>query len=461
MVPVRANLEVEYYCDMITNGGFQIKPESTSLSGEIDVDKVINTSKFTDVEFRCDCGAFIGQDLIGQICPRCGSEINLHSMNFRYTGWIDLGSHHIIQYEYYNMLKKVLGNNMLRFILGDFKEDKTVKYNENDTEYEQKKNAKKTGRPSQDSISVIIDKIPKSQHMYKGIGFDVFYDHFEEIIHACAKKDNPDAELLIQQKGAVFTSKVPIYSTAYRPATKTSETLFYPKINKLYSMLTATYMKMEHMVLDMEIIHALNAIQNYSIEACEHLIKSEMSKKDGFIRAQVVGGTFSFSARGVIILDNSLRGDEIDIPFNMAHTAYHYKMTHRLAVRHNMTLEQAYLYIQTYKRSEIVISLLNEIIEEGQWVFILREPTNNLASIMLAKIRAYKFDDDTISLPPEPLAGLNADFDGDQLNMAFLPSELVSDFEAFHHSYMTDYVNEEFKIPVKEWIDIGMGLMTM
>ena len=459
MIPVRANLEVEYYTDMILNTGFLIKPESTFT--EVDVDKLINSSKFTDCEFRCDCGAFIGQDLIGQVCPRCNTEIVLHSLNFRYTGWIDLGKHHIIQYEYYNMLKRVLGNNMLRFILGDFKGDMSVKYNENDTEFEEKKATKKTGRPSQDSLSLIIDKIPKSKHCYQGIGFDKFYENFEEIIRACGKKDNPDIETLIQQKGAVFTSKIPIYSTTFRPVSKTSETFFYPKINKLFMMMVATYCKMDNMVLEMEIIKALNAIQNYYIEASEHLIKSEMSKKEGFIRAQIVGGTFSFSARGVIILDNSLRGDEIDVPFNMIHTAYHYRMTHMLAVRYNMTLEQAYLFIQTYKRDPIVIKLLDEIMAEGQWVFILREPTNNLASIVLAKIRAYKFDDDTISLPPEPLAGLNADFDGDALNCSFIPKELVPEFQAFHHSYMTDYVNEKFKLPVKEWIDISAGIMTL
>jgi hypothetical protein len=136
-------------------------------------------------------------------------------------------------------------------------------------------------------------------------------------------------------------------------------------------------------------------------------------------------------------------------------------MTRMLAVRNNMTLEQAYLFIQTYKRHPIVIGLLDEIIAQGQWVFILREPTNNLASIVLAKIRRYKLDDDTISLPPEPLAGLNADFDGDALNACFLPKELVPEFKSFHFSYMTEYVNQKFVNPCKEWIDICAGLMTL
>lgn len=165
MHPVRTNLEIEYLADMITNQGFLIKPESTYT--EIDTDKLINSSKFTDCEFRCDCGAFIGQDLIGQICPRCKTEITLHSLNFRYTGWIDLGEHKIIQFGYYNMLKRVLGNYLLKFILGDYKADMAVKYNENDTEFEEKQSTKKTGRPSVNSLSYIIKKIPKSKLGYQ------------------------------------------------------------------------------------------------------------------------------------------------------------------------------------------------------------------------------------------------------------------------------------------------------
>ena len=459
MQPERINLETEYYLDMIFHTGFELKPESTYA--EVDVDKLINSSKFTDSEYRCDCGAFIGQDIIGQVCPRCGSEITLHSLNYRYTGWFDLGKYKIIQFSYYNMVKRVIGNTLLRFILGDYKADMAVKYNENDTTYDEKKNTKKTGRPSPDSLSQMIEKIPKAKHCYMGIGFNGLYDNFEEIIRNCAKKNDPEADILIKNKNSVFTSKVPIYSTAYRPITRTSETLFYPKINKLFMMFGSTYCKIPNMVLDIEIQKALNALQNYYIEASEHLIKSEMSKKEGFVRAQIVGGTFSFSGRGVIILDISLRGDEIDVPYNMLYEANHYRMTHRLAVEHHMTLEQAYLFIQSYRTHPLVIKMLDDIINEGQWVFILREPTNNIASIMLARVRRYKLNDDTISLPVEPLQGLNADFDGDQLNLSFLPKELVKEFEAFHFSYMTDRVNQKFVNPCKEWIDICAGRMTL
>ena len=457
----RTNLEVEFYVDMITNNGFIIKAEDKYSPTNIDA--LINSSKFMDCEYRCDCGAFIGQDIIGQVCPRCKSEITLHSLNFRYTGWIDLGKHKVITPVYYTMLKRVLGNNMLKFILGDYKSDLSVQYNENDTDFEINKKNKKSGRVSTNDINYIKKKIPKSKQHFQGIGHDEFYRRFEEVLLACAPKNDPEVEILLKEKNAVFTSKIPIYSTAYRPVSKTSETMFYPKINKWFSMICSIYCKLENMVLDIEIIQALNFIQNYFVEACEHLIKDEIAKKEGFVRSEIVGGPFEFSGRSVITLDISLNTDEVDLPLNMVITAYQYKITHMLATRYNMTLEQAYLFVNTNERNEIVLELLDEIMAEEQWIFILREPTNNLASIALCKIRNYKAGDDTISLPVEPLAGFNADFDGDALNVAFLGSSadgIKDEFEAFHYSCMFNYVTEKIVISLREWCDISLGIMS-
>ena len=61
---------------------------------------------------------------------------------------------------------------------------------------------------------------------------------------------------------------------------------------------------------------------------------------------------------------------------------------------------------------EIVDEILQELVDEGIWLMMIREPTNNIASNCLVKVRAFKHDDDTISVSEPVLAGLNADFDG-------------------------------------------------
>jgi DNA-directed RNA polymerase beta' subunit len=360
------------------------------------------------------------------------------------------------------MLKRVITPNMVNYVLGNYKSDQSVPYNENDTNFLENKKNRKTGRVAANDIAAIRKKVPKSKYIYEGLGHDVFYNRFEEVVTACAKTQD-ELQILLDEKDAVFTSKIPIYSTAFRPVSKTSETMFYPKINKWFSQIVAIQCKLKDMTLPIETIQALNFIQNYWIDATEWLITNEVSKKDGFVRSEIVGGTFQFSGRAVITLDISLNADEVDLPLPMCIVAFQYKITHILAVRYNFTLEQAYLYVKDYKIHPEVINILQEILDETQWIMILREPTNNLGSIEIAKIRRYKVNDDTISLPPEPLPGFNADFDGDQLNVMFLGSEkdgLVQHFDAFHFSFMTNFVNEKVSLPLLDWCDVCLGRMS-
>ena len=408
---VRCNLEHEYIVDMITHNGFVIKPDDPFAP--VDINKLINSKAYMDTEFRCDCGAFMGQDIIGQKCPLCGTEIALHSLNFEYTGWIDLKQHKVITPVYYVMLKRVLGNQMLKFILGDYKADYSVQYNENDVEFEKNKKQKKSGRIAANDINAIIKSIPKSKYCYQGLGHDRFYEMFEEVISNCAKSGTEEEKnILLKNKAEVFTSKIPVYSTAFRPTSKTS-------------------------------------------------VKNEIAKKGGFVRSEICGGTFSFSARGVITLDITLRADEVDLPYSMLVIALQYKISHILSRRHHMTLEQAYLFVNKTPKNPLVVEIMDELIAADQWIFILREPTNNIASIELCRVRRYKMSDDTISLPPEPLPGFNADFDGDALNIGFLPPELVPAFRAFHFSCLTNYITEKVTVNLMDWCDINLGLISL
>lgn len=460
MDAVRRSLEVDYAVDMITHNGFEITRPTKYSEVNINIDALVNSEKFMDTEYTCDCGAFIGNDIIGQKCPLCHSEIRLRSINFEYTGWINLGEHKVIAPTYYKKLTRVIGKNMLRFILGDYKEDKSVKYNDNDTTYDEKKQQKRRGKQAANDIATIKKKIAKIRHCYQGIGHDRFYERFEEILRACTNAQNQEEmETLIAEKECVFTSKIPVYSTAFRPVVKTSEDLKYPKVNKYFSSICSIQTRLSDMILDDEIIPALNDIQAKWIEVADITMRNEMAKKKGSIRAEIVGGTFSFSARAVVTLGCYLRDDEIKIPFSMAITVLQFKIAHRLAVRLNITLEQAYLFVSIYHHDKHVLQILDEIIADGLWCVMIREPANNLSSIELCRVSNYKDDmtDDTISLPIEPLAGWNADFDGDQLDTFFIPNECVDKFKAFHHSGTTDYIKEEIRFNLREWCWIALG----
>lgn len=461
MKGIHVNLEAEYGKDIITHHGFKIKKENYGQS----LDHLINSDEFTNTEFSCNCGKFIGRDLLGQKCPSCNSEITLRSLDFKYTGWMDLYPHHVITPIYYGVLKRVIGTNMLRFILGDYKSNKQIEYvdkpKQSTQQTEEPKKKRRKGRVSLDDIQTIIQKIPKAKQIYQCLGHDGFYDKYDEILFACKTKSNEeDIEMLLKDKHKVFTSKVPVYSTAFRPVSKTSESYFYPKINKSYAQMCSVYCSIDDMYLPEERIHALNCFQKYWNEAVDHLIKNEISAKTGLVRSEIVGGTFEFSARGVISLDMSLRDDEITMPVNMLMTLYQYKIAHRIAVRYHTTLEQAYLMINQNVNNDIVYGILQEIVDEGVWVMLLREPTDNLASNELVRVRNFKIGDDTIGISEPVLSGFNADFDGDQLNLFIIPNEQLHLWQQFHHACFADYVNDEIKINTKEWISVGTALIT-
>ena len=455
----RISHETMYYTDIATNNGFVIKNDDKYAP--INIDMLINNPKYMDSEFRCECGSFIGQDIIGQVCPRCNTEISLHSLNFKYTGWIDLGEHCILSPVYYNIIKRVIGNYTLKFILGDYKIDLNVKYNENDDMYEKNKKKTKSGRVSQNDINFIRKKVAKSRHHLEGIGHDKFKENFVEIIRMCGKKDDPEVEMLINEQHSVFTSKIPVFSTAFRPVSKTSETMFYPKINKWFAMMTSIAIQLPDMPLEVQVINALNVVQNNLNEACEHLIKNEMSKKTGFLRSEIIGGTFSFSARAVITLDLGLRTDEVILPYNMIVIEYQFVIAHRLATKYNMTLEQSYLFVQENSDDPIIVKIVDELVADGIHGVLLREPVDNMASAFVYRVKAYDMESDVIALNEETLTGLTGDFDGDALNTYFIPEEIVPEFRQFHLSCMYDYIHDKVTIDLLAWSSISLGLMTL
>ena len=81
MDAVRRSLEVDYLVDMITHNGFEITKPNKYSEVNINIDALVNSPRYMDTEYTCDCGAFIGRDVLGQKCPKCGSEISLRSLS--------------------------------------------------------------------------------------------------------------------------------------------------------------------------------------------------------------------------------------------------------------------------------------------------------------------------------------------------------------------------------------------
>lgn len=457
---VKANLYNEYLTDIAENNGFVIKSEDEF--SPVSLDDLINNQKFNDNEYRCECGAFMGQDFVGQTCPVCGSEIALHSLNFQYTGWIDLGNHHVITPRYFNSVRHILGSSLVKFIMGDYKDDLSeMQYSDKDDGLSEKRK-RRQGRPTPNDLSVIIKKIPKTKHHLQGIGLDALYDNWFDIIDECVgNKESAGYKMLISEREAIFTSKIPVYPTAFRPVTKTAETMFYPIINKYLTKMLSIANKLDSMILEEEIIAGLNEIQANFFEAAEYLQQNNLSKKTGFIRSEIVGGPFNFSIRGVVIPDCTLRANEIDIPYTAMVNVLIYKIAAIYSKRHHKPLEQSYLIADQHKYDPRIVAIVDEIMHtKTQYAMMLREPVNNIRSVGLFKIRNYKMHDSTISIPTEILSGTNADFDGDELDVLYLDDVSKKIFEEFNLVALYDYINNTIDFDNKEWIAISAGRIT-
>ena len=102
----------------------------------------------------------------------------------------------------------------------------------------------------------------------------------------------------------------------------------------------------------------------------------------------------------------------------------------------NISLADAYSrWRAAYKMDEYVYNIMNYIIEkEHPRILLNRNPTINLYSMLMLKIRRVKHDwkRTTLSVPLFILPGLNADFDGDILNMiALTQPEFIRMFRKF------------------------------
>ena len=116
------------------------------------------------------------------------------------------------------------------------------------------------------------------------------------------------------------------------------------------------------------------------------------------------------------------------------------------------------------KFNPFVYSIMQSIIEnETIRLLINRNPTLNYYSMLLMKIRRVKPDDNdyTLSINLSVLPGLNADFDGDIINIIALPEKpLVKMYRKFDpvHRMIIDRdngnINELFVITKSQLIDL-------
>lgn len=136
--------------------------------------------------------------------------------------------------------------------------------------------------------------------------------------------------------------------------------------------------------------------------------------KHGWVRGNVLGGMFNNSGRNVIVLDPTLKIDEVDFAYKSFIIEFSGLIIKRIVRDKGWTIVRASNYLKSkFKYDDYIYSIIQDIVkEEEPKIIINRNPTLNVGSILLMKIRKVKPDaeDYTLSIPSAILPGLNADW---------------------------------------------------
>jgi RNA polymerase rpb1, domain 2 len=416
----RRNWDIDYIESLMTGQGFTITEmpaisldgiKKKSLYGPRS--ELYGTTYGDEQEFvercSCECGKTLGLVKKGEYCPFCNTIVKEVGDNIKFTGWISLGNEKIINPQYFKLIAKVIG-------VGAFNDMIAVN--------------KKVDIDG--NISLLEEGSPLIKNYtspFIGIGVDGFRERFYEIMDYYHKKRKAKSDLIDVLKSevrSVFTSHIPVYSTKLRQESVTEDTYYYGGIDReINSMIPIT--KLLDTATEIEKPHYLFRIQEKVNRMWD--INFELLKgKEGTIRGQLLGGSLNYTSRNVIIPDYELHDDEVDVSYYTMLELSKETIIRYLMKSEDITINEAHTQWKYAKIrfSEKIYQIMLFIIQKEQPCIVLnRNPTLNFYSLLFMKIRHVTRNPNqyTLSVPIAILTGLNADFDGDILNMILVTLE--------------------------------------
>lgn len=418
---VQLDLDLEKEIDLIRGNGFRITEpgiQGKDKKNMYGIQSPLFATEYTDENafeerYSCPCGETKGKIFLGELCPNCKQKIEFRDVDFKLTGWIELKYNKIIQPLYYRILENLMGSEVLTDIIA---------FN------------KKVTRDG--GLEV---REPKSE--WSSIGLVKFEEDFEDIITTFTGKKNKLnlIEWLLRDRDKVFISSIPVYSSVLRPLTFTADRMSYTDIDKKYAPIFSNSKLLndeEHYrnkrrkwnKIKRESMTIPNILYNIQVKYNElwELIFDQIDRKEGVIKDEILGGMINFTARNVIVPDPTLRADEIRLNYMSMVELFKFEIIGTLMKIEGVCENDAYeqWFKAKIQRSQKVYEIMNFIIKKRKpKVLINRNPTINYGSIMCVRIISVKNDNESdysMSMPPQILPPMNADFDGDILNIISL-----------------------------------------
>lgn len=409
------NWDTECALQMYTGEGFPIrKRKSFDNKQQKYIDGIhsvlFGTSWEDENAFRdrysCKCGKYQGAIYEGEVCPECGEKVGFVDVNLNKFGWIQMNTnYHIINPAMYALLKKFIGAKTLNRII---EWDKDL-----------------------DSDAHPIE-VKDNKNKFVSLGLTGFYKHFYEIMEYYYKRRKKHEIYyweILKKADCVFASNIPVFSSVLRPLFTSPDLYHYTKPEQAYNVIVGAVNKLNN--YDGEIDESNEeAINNllYTIQQkvlkIDELIFKMIDKKTGHIHEGIFGGRMSFSARDVIVPNPSLHADEIILSYLAVLELYKLEIINLIVKVNgcNYTTALRFWFDAHLKFSPFVYQIMMHLCKNSKYGMIClinRNPTIDFGSFDCMRVVGItqSYDNMTMSIPLQILGKLNADFDGDNLNI--------------------------------------------
>lgn len=427
----RINLDKEKEEDMKTGKGFIISEpldvKKTLLrTDSIYSEKYMKTLQDPDAyadRYSCECKQMQGKNHEGMICPNCRTKVKFVGEDFSITGWIELDNYAIIHPNLFHTIDKFIGHSVFESIIEpqiDFDAD---------------------GNPVQTRTSKIVQAQTKRRYRktkidetYKGIGLIEFQEKFDEIIQYFREKNKGKKEDyyndIINNRDKIFIHNIPVYSTGMRPFKTEGKRFTFEKTNAIFNMMA----KLAAMIRNDKLsIHRTPKYRNVLLwnlqDRYNELYKEVVnicSGKKGVIR-NLIGGRCGFTSRSVIVPDPKLRVDQVTLSYHTLLELLQQTIINIMVKTYKIGYNDAYMIFKQAqilpdKRVRDIIENIIKTSDGGIRVIINRNPTIGYGSIKAMRCVGIN-DNYTMGMPLQVLDSFGADFDGDTLNIVYIPND--------------------------------------
>lgn len=424
------NMDEECKHDLETNNGFRITARQNVNTNLKSIDGIYSPLYGQGLQdespyierTRCKCGKTMGKLNNRTICPYCHTAVKFRGDNFEYFGWIILDNFCYIHPTLFNHIQSLIGEDEL---------DRILLYTE---ELDQ------DGKP-------IPKEFTSKEESFRGIGMIAFEQRFDEIITYYANKRKskmPIYEFIMQHREKVFAHCIPVYTLLLRPIKIKDGHLCFEGTNQEYNIVAteATILNTKKTIKFKRQETLLYHIQVKFMKVIK-TIDLILAGKKGAIRG-LFGGKYNFISRCVIVPEPELFYDDdgvtpltpmvddspvdrVALPYVCVMEMLKEVIINVIQKTYNISYLDAYLrwYDGLLKVDPIIVSIIKTLIKRhpsgrGIPVLINRNPTIRYGSIMQMYCSKIYIDSYAMGLPLQVLTPLNADFDGDVLNILWI-----------------------------------------